>query len=386
MAAGFTIIWALALAAPGARGAGDRGARRRALLRRPDVAVLADPARPHARLRRRLSSPSVRDVLLVSLGGTTGLREADAELAASLRRAGATVEVAAARPVREWRTMARDRARVGAARRGGPRAAAGHRRARCSTRRSTAALLAPRPGAIRFDAPAAGNRPGRHGIWQRPVERRRLRGGVAARAVERGRAGRGAAPHADAVVVPVPVEPSGAAGERDIAAITYGANPEKKGLDRVLAAWRAARRDGEELVVAGLDASAWAAAAATDGVRFAGTLPRDEYRALLRRARVFVTAPRREDYGIAQLEALADGCALVTTPSPGPYAALPIARALDPRLVTDDLRGRPARRARRARARLRRARRGGARAVARTPRSTASWPTCSLPRLLDSGR
>jgi len=40
----------------------------------------------------------VRDVLLVSLGGTTGLREADAELAASLERAGASVEVAAARP------------------------------------------------------------------------------------------------------------------------------------------------------------------------------------------------------------------------------------------------------------------------------------------------
>jgi hypothetical protein len=50
---------------------------------------------------------------------------------------------------------------------------------------------------------------------------------------------------------------------------------------------------------------------------------------------VFVTAPRREDYGIAQLEALADGCALVTTPAPGPYAALPLARALAPRLVPD---------------------------------------------------
>ena len=72
-------------------------------------------------------------------------------------------------------------------------------------------------------------------------------------------------------------------------------------------------------------------------MRFAGALPRAEYRALLRRARVFVTAPRREDHGIAQLEALADGCALVTTPSPGPYAALPVARDLDPRLVTEDL-------------------------------------------------
>ena len=63
----------------------------------------------------------------------------------------------------------------------------------------------------------------------------------------------------------------------------------------------------------------------------------DEYRALLRRARVFLSAARREDYGIAQLEALADGCVLVTTPSPGPYAALPLARALDPRLVGPEL-------------------------------------------------
>ena len=59
---------------------------------------------------------------------------------------------------------------------------------------------------------------------------------------------------------------------------------------------------------------------------------------------MFLAAPRREDYGIAQLEALADGCVLVTTPAPGPYAALPLARALDPRLV-----GRAARHPRRAR-------------------------------------
>jgi hypothetical protein len=54
---------------------------------------------------------------------------------------------------------------------------------------------------------------------------------------------------------------------------------------------------------------------------------------------VFVTAPRREDHGIAQLEALADGCALVSTPAPGPYVALNLARALDPRLVGEDLPG-----------------------------------------------
>jgi glycosyltransferase involved in cell wall biosynthesis len=132
--------------------------------------------------------------------------------------------------------------------------------------------------------------------------------------------------------VPIPVEPSGAAVERDIAAITYAANPEKKGLDRVLAAWATARHEGEELVVTGTDRVPRA-----PGVRATGSLAPDAYRALLRRARVFVTAPRREDYGVAQLEALADGCLLVTTAAPGPYAALPLARALDPRLVTGDL-------------------------------------------------
>ena len=62
-----------------------------------------------------------------------------------------------------------------------------------------------------------------------------------------------------------------------------------------------------------------------------------DYFALLRRARVFVCAPRREEYGIAQMEALSEGCLLVTTPAPGAYVALPIARELDPRLVGEDL-------------------------------------------------
>ena len=191
-----------------------------------------------------------------------------------------------------------------------------------------AALLWPRPGAIRYDALMADNRPGRHGIWQRPVERRRL----------------AAAPvlipwaadlrHPEAVVVPPPVDPSGDSQNRDLAAVTYGANPSKKGLDRILAAWAAARRPGEELVVAGVEPGG-----AAEGVRWAGSLPADEYRALLRRARVYMSAPRREDFGIAQLEALADGCMLVTAPAPGPYAALPLARALDGRLVARDLAG-----------------------------------------------
>jgi hypothetical protein len=285
------------------------------------------------------------DVLLVSLGGTAGLREADEELVASLERAGASIAVAAAERPREWRTYALiELAWARAARSAATAAITEHRPRAVLYSSTTAALLAPRPGAIRFDAPAAGNRPGRHGIWQRPVERRRMRDAPLLVPWSEGGLAEAPSPHADAVVVPVPVEPSGPAGARDLAAVTYGANPSKKGLDRVLAAWDAARREGEELVVAGLDEAGWRranigpsghgpSARAPTGVRFAGMLSRADHRALLRRARVFVCAPRREDYGIAQLEALADGCLLVTTPSPGPYAALPLARELDGRLV-----------------------------------------------------
>jgi Glycosyl transferases group 1 len=271
------------------------------------------------------------DVLIVGLGTTTGLRAAEDELAASLKRAGAAVELVRAAPAREVRTlMLTDLVQARAARRAARDAPDARTILYAQT---TAALLWPRPGAIRFDATAAGNRPGRHGLWQRPVERARLRAApllVPWSEEALAEAGRPATP---SVVVPVPVEPSGPpAPERDIAAITYAANPAKKGLDRVLEAWSRARRGDETLVVAGLDTELHA-----PGVEVAGALPAAEYRALLRRARVFVTAPRREDYGIAQLEALADGCLLVTTKGPGPFVALPLARELDPRLVTEDL-------------------------------------------------
>lgn len=327
------------------------------------------------------------DVLIVSLGSTAGLRAADAELAASLRRANASVALATARPPRALRTLAlTDLAWALAARRAAAAAIAAHRPRAIVYSTTTAALLWPHPGAIRFDAPAAGNRPGRHGLWQRPLERHRLRAAPLLLPWSEGGLAEALAACPDAreraLVLPVPIEPSRPspvepgsvpaepaalvepaallsvesagpvppessgppvalfAPERDIAVVAYAANPLKKGIDRVLSAWSHARRPGEELVLAGASTSELAharLALPAEGVTVAGRLVPADYRALLRRARVFVCAPRREDYGIAQLEALADGCLLVTTPAPGPYAALPIARALDPRLVTDDL-------------------------------------------------
>jgi hypothetical protein len=308
-----------------------------------------------------MSSSGAVDVLIVSLGSTVGLRTADAQLADSLRRAGASVAVVgAAAPRRrlrtfaltdlQWARAARRAALLGLARHG-PRAVI------YST--TTASLLWPRPGAIRFDAPSAGNRPGRHGLWQRPVERRRL--GQAPLLLPCSDGGLREAPASArrgdrALVVPIavetslppsiaggPDEPAPGAPPRDIAAITYAANPSKKGLDRVLAAWRLARLHSEELVVAGAPAGqlerAGLVARGEPGIRVVGALDAEAYRALVRRARVFVCAPRREDYGSAQLEALADGCELVTTAAPGPYVALGIARALDQRLVGEDLAG-----------------------------------------------
>ncbi|HEY2537512.1 MAG TPA: glycosyltransferase [Solirubrobacteraceae bacterium] len=319
------------------------------------------------------------DVLIVSLGSTAGLRAADDELADSLRRAGARVALVRAAPPRRLRTLAlTDLAWALAARRAAQRGLAEHAPRALIYSSTTAALLWPAPGAIRFDAPSAGNRPGRHGLWQRPLERRRLARTPLLLPWSEGALleAPAAARHGDrALVLPVPVEPYRpaapprdiaaasvhavsardipaaptptalarditAAPARDIAAITYAANPLKKGLDRVLIAWTRARRADEQLYIAGASPAELARAGIvlpSTGVTLTGPLAPADYRSLLRRARVFVCAPRREDYGLAQLEALADGCLLLTTPAPGPYAALPLARALDPSLVTDDL-------------------------------------------------
>jgi hypothetical protein len=117
----------------------------------------------------------VTDVVVVSLGSTGGwrartpssrLRSSGRERQRSWRRRSAR---------RDVRTYAlTDLVWARAARAAAQPRSTSTRRARSCTPRPTAALLWPRPGAIRFDTLARDSRPGRHGFWQRPLERRRL--------------------------------------------------------------------------------------------------------------------------------------------------------------------------------------------------------------------
>ena len=152
-------------------------------------------------------------MLIVSLGSTAGLHRADEELRESLARAGASVALARAAAPPQRRTLMRtDLAWARAARSAAATQLGGSRgpvRALIYSS-TTAALLWPRPGAIRFDATSAGNRRGRHGLWQRPLERLRLAQsplllpwseGAVAEAPSSARRGDRAR------VLPVPVEP-----------------------------------------------------------------------------------------------------------------------------------------------------------------------------------
>ena len=102
------------------------------------------------------------DLLLVSLGGTAGLREADFSLA-DVAAAGPAraVEFVPVAPARELRTFAwLDFAAAVNARRATSRALDAFSPRAVIYSSTTAALLAPVPGAIRFDAPACGESPG----------------------------------------------------------------------------------------------------------------------------------------------------------------------------------------------------------------------------------
>jgi glycosyltransferase involved in cell wall biosynthesis len=279
------------------------------------------------------------DIGLVSLGTTPGLRRADGALADQIRAAGATCEVATAHVSRAAGALRRNAAVTDLVEALAARRAAGEVDPRAYIFSSVTAALLQRtpevPWAVRFDSTAAENRPGVWGAWQRARERRVLE--RASLLVPWGAQG------GPGLVVRVPVEEIEPAAERDIDAIAYAGYPRKRGLDLLCAAWAKVARPGERLVVGGVEpdrAVSWLERCGVPeppGVEWRGLVAREEWLRLVARSRVFVNASRREDHGLAQLEALSAGCALVTVPSPGPYEALPLARQLAPELVSEDL-------------------------------------------------
>lgn len=279
------------------------------------------------------------DVLFVSLGSTLGLRAADDQLVEALRTAGLSVHVAHVPPKgRNMRTlMLTDLVQAWVSRVAAQRAMQYVEPAvvLCST--TTAALLAPRAEVIRFDALAQRSRPGRHGLWQRPIERRRLRRAQVllpwdAGSLEGAPDGLSDRTH----VVPVAIDPAPDADAARAAAVTYAADAAKKGLDRLVAAWAVARTGDETLIVTGRDELPAELAEDAEGVVCVGRLDPTVFRALVGAVGVLAIAPRREDYGLVQLEALAAGARVVTTTAAGPYAALPIIRELWPEQVVDE--------------------------------------------------
>lgn len=279
------------------------------------------------------------DIALVSLGTTPGLRRSDEAFATLVRRAGATCRIV------PTRIGASGRLRRHAAVTDLVEALAARRAAREIEARAvvyssiTAALVQPPrdPYGIRFDAIAALNRPGVGGAWQRRRERGVLERARLLMPVSRGAEEAVVGYDRPRVRVPIPIEPVQGAAQRDVDAVAYASYPRKRGLEVVCAAW-----PGGRLVVGGADRTkgvAWLSRHGVEeppGIEWAGELPRDEWLALVGRARLFVNASVWEDFGIAPMEALSAGTPVATVPTAGSFEALPLIRELDSRLVAPD--------------------------------------------------
>lgn len=295
------------------------------------------------------------DVLLLSLGTTLGWRIADDAFRGQLERAGAATAACAVRFGWAGRLRrgypANDLIEAHAARRALRAALARHRPRAVVISTTTAAMLAPDPGvpyAVRLDAPAALNRPGRRNAVLRVLERRAL--SRAPLLLPSSRAARAAL--ADglprALVVPPPIAPSGPRlGDAERLAVAYVPDPKAKGLEVVCAAWSAAEVPGARLAIFGVEREVGLAhlermgVAEPRAVDWRGWRDSAEFRTALRRSLLYVGGAHWEDFGQAPLEALADGALLATVPSGGPFEALELARRLEPRLVADSIGPRP---------------------------------------------
>lgn len=296
------------------------------------------------------------DVLLVSPGTTAGWRRVDRELAELLEELGHTTAIAST----DFRLVGRlrrgvlmtDLAEAAAMRGALTRTLRRHRPRAILYSSPQATMLQPRgrlrgATAVRFDEPAATNRSGRGAALLHRLERRSLAQVrlLLPMGVEPSREALALRVETPLVALPVAIEVSDASDRpgpwrpRERIALAYAGNPAKKGLELALAAWARAAPPGWRLVVTGIAREdglrhlARHGVAEPEGVEWTGLLPPERYRELLATAAVFVSASRHEDYGLAQLEALGNGLALVTLAARGPYPALDIARGADARLV-----------------------------------------------------
>jgi glycosyltransferase involved in cell wall biosynthesis len=292
------------------------------------------------------------DVLLVSPGTTAGWRRLDAHATKTLNDLGLSVAIAKsefrlARHLRRTMQLT-DLAEAGAMRLAVSRALSIYdpRAILFSGVQST--LLQPRArlqrAGLRYDALTVDNRPGRANAVQHSLERRALRHlRLLLPAARASTVPPGLAPEQHVLRLPFPVAfPETVIEDRDPVVLCYAGNPDKKGLDLIVAAWAEAHTGERRLAITGIDPDEGRAflrarkVPEPPGLEWVGILDPEPHAELLGRAEAYVSASRYEDYGMAQLEALACGTPLVTSPSDGPYEALAVARELEPALVARD--------------------------------------------------
>jgi len=145
-----------------------------------------------------------------------------------------------------------------------------------------------------------------------------------------------------AVILPPPVPAASPPAPDAPDVVAYGANPDKRGIDLLYAAWREVRPEGGRLGISGLERSEArrllrkTGVQEPPGVEWMGAMSRERWAATVAGARLFVNAARFEDWGVAQMEALSAGTPLVTVPSGGGNVAFGLARALAPELVAPE--------------------------------------------------